>query len=88
MIVDALRAAGRLSVPMVALSPVLIDGRDERWFGLGPLSVAPMRQRQRIGSALTRNALARLRASGAARCFVLGDPAYYARFGLRTEGGR
>jgi len=47
-----------------------------------------MRQRQRIGCALTRNALARLRASGAARCVVLGDPAYYARFGLRTEGGR
>jgi len=37
LIVDALRAAGRSSVPMVALSPVLIDGPDERWFGLGPL---------------------------------------------------
>ncbi|WP_309775504.1 hypothetical protein [Caballeronia grimmiae] len=40
------------------------------------------------GSALARGALARLRASGAAGCVVLGDPAYYARFGFRTEGGR
>jgi putative acetyltransferase len=79
---------GCLSVSMVVLSPVLIDGGDERWFGLVPLSVAPMRQRQGIGSALARDALSRLRASGAARCVVLDDPAYYERFGLRTEGGR
>ncbi|MDR5739428.1 MULTISPECIES: N-acetyltransferase [unclassified Caballeronia] len=92
-IVDALREAGRLSVSLVAveggsvighvaLSPVLIDGRDQEWFGLGPLAVAPVRQRQGIGSALAAHALGRLEASGAAGCVVLGDPAYYGRFGF------
>lgn len=94
LIVDQLRARGHLSVSLVscdadgtvvghvAFSPVLIDGIDCRWFGLGPLAVRPEHQAQGHGSALARRGLERLRAVGAAGCVVLGDPTYYVRFGF------
>jgi putative acetyltransferase len=92
-IVRALRRADALSISLVAvvngsvvghvaISPVLVAGESVGWFGLGPLSVAPACQRQGIGSALVCAALARLQASGAAGCVLLGDPGYYARFGF------
>lgn len=92
-IVDALRDAGALSysfvaeyggriVGHVAASPVTIDGDVSGWFGIGPLSVAPERQRQGIGAALMRAVLEALREAGAAGCVLLGDPAYYGRFGF------
>jgi putative acetyltransferase len=94
LIVDLLRARGRLGLSLVscndagmvvghlAFSPVLIHGVDCRWFGLGPLAVLPEHQAQGHGSALTREGLQRLCAMGAAGCVVLGDPTYYARFGF------
>ncbi|GGK44734.1 GNAT family N-acetyltransferase [Salinarimonas ramus] len=54
---------------------------------LAPLAVDPARQRSRIGSALVREGLARMRARGAAHALVLGDPGYYGRFGFREETG-
>lgn len=91
-IVDDLRAAGHLHLSLVAeqdgrlvghaaLSPVQIAGA-AGWFGLGPVSVAPDHQRAGIGAALIRSGLAQLAATGAAGCVVLGDPAYYRRFGF------
>ncbi|MDC7788157.1 N-acetyltransferase [Rhodoplanes sp. TEM] len=53
------------------------------WFGLGPLSVRPDRQRQGVGTALIRAGFARLEARGASGCIVVGDPAYYGRHGFR-----
>ncbi len=93
-IIDALRAAGALGLSLVAIdagepvghaafSPVMIDSAAGRWFGLGPLSVRPDRQGEGIGSALVRNGLEQLRSRGAEGCVVLGDPAYYGRFGFR-----
>ncbi len=95
-IVAALRAADALSVSLVAesdgiltghvaFSPVLIDGRDMGWFGLGPLAVAPEHRHHGTGAALVRQGLARLRAAGASGCVVLGDPDYYARFGFAPD---
>ena len=92
-IVEALRAAGALTVSLVAcdgdevvghvaFSPVRIDGSDVGWFGLGPVSVKPERQGEGVGSALIREGLDRLRAMGAAGCVVFGEPAYYGRFGF------
>lgn len=52
---------------------------------LGPLAVAPARQRQGIGSALVRAGLQRLESAGVARVCVLGDPAYYGRFGFAPD---
>ena len=96
-IVDALRSAGALPVSLVAddggiaghvaFSPVTIGGRDMGWFGLGPVAVLPDRQGRGIGAALIETGLARLREMGAGGCVVLGEPAYYGRFGFRAEPG-
>jgi putative acetyltransferase len=51
--------------------------------GLAPLAVLPTWQRRGIGGALVRHSLDALRRAGKARCVVvLGDPAYYTRFGF------
>lgn len=97
LIVHALRAAGALSLSLVAtvdgdvighvaFSPVSIDGAPGVWWGLGPVSVAPARQRSGVGSALIRSGLRRLAERGVAGCVVLGDPDYYRRFGFGPSG--
>jgi putative acetyltransferase len=97
-IVDALRAAGDLSLSLVAegdgrilghvaFSPVTVDGAAVGWFGLGPVSVRPERQRQGIGSALIREGLAQLRERGAGGCVLLGARGYYQRFGFANDPG-
>lgn len=95
-IVDALRAADALTLSLVAerdgsiighvgFSPVLIDGEELGWFGLGPVSVLPSFQRSGVGSALVKEGLDRLASRGAQGCVVLGDPDYYSRFGFRSD---
>ncbi len=49
---------------------------------LAPLAVSPSHQRQGIGSALVREGLRRLAESGTDLVVVLGEPAYYGRFGF------
>jgi len=94
-IVDALREAGALAVSLVALdgpgiaghvamSPVRL-GAAMQWYGLGPVAVRPDCQGKGVGSALIREALDHLRERGAAGCVVLGDPAYYGRFGFAHD---
>jgi putative acetyltransferase len=53
-----------------------------RALGLAPVSVMPDRQGCGIGSALIRAGLARAREERWQAVFVLGDPAYYGRFGF------
>ncbi|HEY2684150.1 MAG TPA: N-acetyltransferase [Steroidobacteraceae bacterium] len=95
-IVNALRTAGQLSISLVAesrgilvghvaLSPISISDGSTGWFGLGPISVLPQFQCRGIGSQLMREALERLRDQGAEGCVVLGEPAYYGRFGFRAD---
>ena len=50
--------------------------------GLGPISVAPEHQRAGIGSALMHAVVAAAEASGERLICLLGDPAYYGRFGF------
>nr|WP_272876799.1 GNAT family N-acetyltransferase [Neoroseomonas terrae] len=50
---------------------------------LAPLAVAAPARRQGLGAALVRAGLASCADAGAAAVLVLGDPAYYARFGFR-----
>lgn len=50
--------------------------------GLAPLGVVPPLQRKKIGAALVRVGLSRLKAMNETIVFVLGDPAYYRRFGF------
>ena len=97
-IVAALRRAGVLTVSLVAVeegavvghvavSPVVISDGAVGWYGLGPISVLPARQGQGIASRLMHEALGALRTRAAAGCVLLGDPAFYARFGFRMEPG-
>lgn len=50
--------------------------------GLAPVSVIPERQRQGIGSRLIRAGLERAAQDGWKGVFVLGEPAFYRRFGF------
>lgn len=95
-IVDALRAAGALTVSLVAVendeiighvafSPVTIESGAAAWYGLGPVSVRPDHQGKGIGKALIENGLAQLKELGANGCVVLGDPRYYARFDFVSD---
>lgn len=52
---------------------------------LGPLGVIPARQRQGVGDTLVRHGLEQLQATGINQVFVLGNPAYYVRFGFTPE---
>lgn len=66
------------------------DGGTEHRVGmLAPLAVVPARQRDGIGSALVRDALARADVDGDPLVILEGSPAYYPRFGFvdaRTLG--
>ena len=95
-IVRALRADDALSVSLVAedagrivghlaLSPVTIDGGVSGWYGLGPISVEPDLQRRGIGRALMERGLAELRNIKANGCVLVGDPAFYIRFGFANN---
>ena len=95
LIIRRLREAGALSLSLVAemdekiighiaFSVVKINGEDQRWFGLGPVSVLPKFQEQGIGSTLIKEGLARLRGLGAKGCVLEGDPDYYQRFGFKS----
>lgn len=97
-IVDALRARGELTVSLVAeqdgavvghvaVSPVAVSDGSAGWFGLGPISVLPARQGQGVGAALMQAAIDALRNQQAHGCVLLGEPAYYGRFGFRAEPG-
>jgi putative acetyltransferase len=52
---------------------------------LGPLAVDPAHHGKGLGSALVRDGLARVEHAGSAGTLVLGDPAYYRRFGFEPE---
>ena len=103
LIVDGLRADDALTVSLVAevdgnvvghiaFSPVTIGGKDCGWLALGPVAVSPSHQRQGIGQALVNEGLNTIRNLGAQGCVLVGDPAFYRRFGfehnrvLRMEG--
>ena len=91
-IVDALRANGNLIISLVAdaedtvvghvaFSPVKIDGADVG-LGLGPVAVLSEYRRQGIADALIRAGLEDCRERGYKFVALLGDPAYYRRFGF------
>ena len=97
-IIAALRAAGALSVSLVAevdgrvighiaFSPVTISDGTRNWYGLGPVSVLPAYQRQGVGKALVREGLARLKAMNPQGCCLVGHPDYYRKFGFANMPG-
>jgi len=76
--------AGRI-VGHIAFSPVTVSDGSAGWFGLGPISVHPALQRRGIGRALMQRGLAELRSIGANGCVLVGDPAFYIRFGFANN---
>lgn len=92
-IVDRLRLAGELKLSLVALregqvighvalSQATHDGGQSGWYGLGTIAVAPLWQRQGIGTALIARAKTWLVEHNAAGCILVGDTNYYPRHGF------
>jgi putative acetyltransferase len=94
-LVDRLRASGKIFSALVAeekqrilghvvISAIAVDGEggEVEALALAPIAVEPAFQRLGIGSALVGAALERCRLARRARVIVVGDPAYYARFGF------
>lgn len=101
-LVDALRGRTRPWVSWVAEAPdsavighilftpveIRSPGRTGTAMGLGPMAVAPGRQRQGVGSALVEAGLSACRELGELVVVVLGHPSYYPRFGFQPAWDR
>jgi putative acetyltransferase len=89
-LVDDLRAAGDSVFSLVAVDDETVVGhalfsRMKAPFpalALGPVAVLPEYRRTGFGSRLIRQGIARSEAAGWLGIFVLGDPAFYRRFGF------
>ncbi|WP_372784174.1 GNAT family N-acetyltransferase [Phenylobacterium sp.] len=91
-LVSRLRADGDVAFELVAEEAGEVVGhilfsrlwadRRELYAGLAPLAVLPGRQKSGLGSALVRASLETAREFGCHGILVLGDPAYYGRFGF------
>jgi putative acetyltransferase len=91
VLVDALRTHDRMLLSLVAEADGRVVGHvafslvtvgSRIGVGLAPLAVLPECQRRGVGAALVRRGLAECRAAGHDFAVVLGEPAYYARFGF------
>lgn len=97
-LVDRLRADGDLALSLVAsdgaaiighigFSQITVGGQTGQWFQLAPLAVAPAHQQGGVGSSLAQAGIAAMRGKGAQGIGVLGEPAYYERFGFIRQNG-
>ncbi len=92
-LVDRLRADGDGVISLVATRDDGVVGHvlfsrlsaPFRALGLAPVAVMPDRQCAGIGSRLIRTGLERAAEEGWQAVFVLGDPAFYGRFGFDAE---
>ncbi|MDX2157910.1 MAG: N-acetyltransferase [Hyphomicrobiaceae bacterium] len=69
----------------IMFTPCSVEGSERRVALLGPLAVAPDRQRRGVGGALIGEGLIRLARADVSNVLVLGDPAYYRRHGFGPE---
>jgi putative acetyltransferase len=100
-LVESLRENGKIVVGLVAelggriaghiaFSPVSMDPplATLRGIGLAPVAASPDVQGKGIGSQLIRDGLSRCAALGYDFVVVLGEPAYYRRFGFSSASAR
>ena len=93
-IIDALRSADKLTISLVACDNDTVVGHvafsavtvDETavGLGLGPVAVVPEYRRRGIADKLIRTGLKKCGTLGYGFIVVLGDPAYYCRFGFKA----
>ena len=91
-LVDDLRHAGDSVLSLVAVENTTVIGHAVfsklkapfPALALGPVAVLPERQRIGVGTELIRSGIAHGNAAGWAAVFVLGDPAFYGRFGFNA----
>lgn len=71
----------------IILSRTIIKGEEREFptLHLGPISVVLERRCQGIGARLMAEALRRARTAGHPSVVLVGNPAYYHRFGFRTS---
>jgi predicted N-acetyltransferase YhbS len=95
-LVEALRRENALSVSLVAelagtvigqiaFSPAMASDGTPGWYALGPVAVLPAYQGAGVGSALVRAGLQAITELGAYGCILVGNPAYYVRFGFELS---
>ena len=96
-LVDLIRSRNEALISLVAeidgsvvghvlLSPIgMIPGYRGRLGGVAPLSVLPAFQKQGIGALLMNALISQSLSLGLDALFLLGDPAYYHRFGFATS---
>jgi putative acetyltransferase len=98
-LVESLRETGEMTAALaaaragqvvghVAFSAARVIGRSvtAKIAWLAPLAVRPEYQRQGIGSALVEAGIEACKALSFGGVVVVGDPAYYGRFGFSLEG--
>ncbi|MGL5839472.1 MAG: GNAT family N-acetyltransferase [Sphingorhabdus sp.] len=93
-LIDKLRETGALALSLVAekdgavvgqvtFSPAFAADGSPGWYALGPVSVEPALKHQGIGRQLIHAGIAWLQEQEAAGCVLVGNPAYYSRFGFQ-----
>lgn len=95
-LVDALRSGGDLAISLVAEEQGTVKGyvgfprlmSPTGALALAPVGVAPGHQGRGIGSLLIREGIERARHVGGEIIFVVGEPAYYARFGFGLDAAK
>jgi putative acetyltransferase len=95
-LVEDLRQSGDAVISLVAERDSRIIGHvlfsklkaPMKALGLAPVAVHPSFQKQGVGLALIRDGLDQAKEDGWTCVFVLGDPAYYGRFGFRVEAAK
>lgn len=75
---------GHIALSPVTVSPDTLRGKPCTGVGLAPLAVLPVYQRRGIGAQLIEAGLSACREAGFSFAVVLGEPAYYGRFGFRA----
>ncbi|MBA2588692.1 MAG: N-acetyltransferase [Alphaproteobacteria bacterium] len=95
-LVEALRRDGDAVISLVAMENDLVTGHvlfsrmraPARALGLAPVAVLPAFRRQGVAARLIEAGLRMAAEQGWEMVFVLGDPAYYQRFGFGTGQAR
>lgn len=95
-LVEQLRADGDAIVGLVALQNAQIAGHvmfskmtaPFKALAMAPVAVAPPWRNRGVAARLIESGLKQARVAGWEAVFVLGDPAFYRRFGFQTELAR